>query len=281
MPAPSATADHYLPVAGARLRYRDEGRGPAVLLIHGWTLDLEMWEPQIAALADSFRLVRFDRRGFGLSCGRASLGADAQDALRLCDALGLERLACLGMSQGARVALRLCDLAPERLFCLILDGPPRSLAPAAAQEDEDVPVSEYRRLIASGDVAGFRRRWASHPLMQLETHSAAARALLERIAARYGGGDLLSDPEPPAEAPAAGDHSARRPGSWPRIAALILTGEHDLPARVRAADALAQHLPLAERASIAAARHLPNLDNPSSYNAVLRAFLERHAGSRP
>jgi pimeloyl-ACP methyl ester carboxylesterase len=35
--------DLYLWVEGARLRYRDAGSGPAVLLIHGWTLDLDMW----------------------------------------------------------------------------------------------------------------------------------------------------------------------------------------------------------------------------------------------
>jgi pimeloyl-ACP methyl ester carboxylesterase len=281
MPAASATQDLYLPLAGARLRYRDQGRGPAVLLIHGWTLDLDMWEPQVAQLRDSFRLVRFDRRGFGLSSGNASLAADVADALELCDALRLERLACLGMSQGARVALRLCQRSPERLSCLILDGPPRALAPAAHREGEDVPVREYRRLIARGDIDSFRRRWASHPLMRLETRSAEARALLERMAARYRGGDLLSEAAQPSVQSASEELAERDLESSPGIPTLIVTGEHELPARVRAADALAQHLPLAERASIAAARHLPNLDNPSSYNAVLRAFLERHAGSRP
>jgi pimeloyl-ACP methyl ester carboxylesterase len=62
-------ADRYIAVGDARLRYRDEGDGPAVILVHGWTLDLEMWDPQVAALSAAFRLVRFDRRGYGLSGG--------------------------------------------------------------------------------------------------------------------------------------------------------------------------------------------------------------------
>ena len=275
MPATSATPDLYLPVAGALLRYRDQGRGPAVLLVHGWTLDLEMWEPQVAGLGDSFRCVRFDRRGFGLSSGDASLEADAQDALRLCDSLRLERLACLGMSQGARVALQLCRIAPDRISCVIFDGPPRMLAPDIAEPAEDVPLTEYRDLIARGEIDAFRRRWTDHPLMQLETRSADTRALLERMTARYSGKDLLSQP------PLAENLQERGVDSSPRTPALIITGEHDLAARVRAADALAEALPLARRAIIPAARHLPNLDNPSSYNAVLRTFLERHAGSRP
>ncbi|HEY7888598.1 MAG TPA: alpha/beta hydrolase [Steroidobacteraceae bacterium] len=272
VPPSSATPDHYLPVAGALLRYRDEGSGPPVLLIHGWTLDLDMWEPQVTGLGDSFRLVRFDRRGFGLSSGRAALAADTQDALTLCDKLQLERLACLGMSQGARVALHLCRIAPERLSCLILDGPPRVLADASAAETEDVPLPEYRGLIAGGEIETFRRRWASHPLMQLQTQSVQPRNLLQRMTARYSGNDLLQ------ELPAPEDHWDRAVAASLRAPALIVTGEHDLPPRLRAADALSEALPGAQRASICAARHIPNLDNPLMYNAVLRAFLERHAG---
>lgn len=276
MPTLPASPDlQFLPAAGALLRYRDEGCGPAVLLIHGWSLDLEMWEPQVAELGGSFRLVRFDRRGFGLSSGRASLDADAHDALALCDELQLDRIACVGMSQGARVALHLCRIAPERLSCVVLDGPPHLLAEGAIHEEEDIPLGEYRDLILRGDIQTLRRRWARHPLMQLETGSAEARALLGRMAARYGGEDLLQEP------PASEDHWDSAAAASVRTPALIVTGERDLPSRVQAADRLSEALPLAHRTSIAAARHLPNLDNPPSYNTILRAFLERHAGSPP
>lgn len=279
MPPSPATPDLYLPVAGALLRYRDEGSGPAVLLIHGWTLDLDMWEPQVAGLGDSFRLVRFDRRGFGLSSGHASLAADVQDVLTLCDKLQLERLACLGMSQGARVALHLCRIAPDRLSCAILDGPPRIFADESAADAEDMPLSEYRALIASGEIETFRRRWSRHPLMQLQTESLQTqslqpRSLLARMIARYSGKDLLLD------LPALEDHWERAAAASLRTPILIITGEHDQSPRVRAADALGEALPLAERASIFAARHIPNLDNPLMYNTVLQAFLERHTGSR-
>jgi pimeloyl-ACP methyl ester carboxylesterase len=56
----------------------------------------------------------------------------------------------------------------------------------------------------------------------------------------------------------------------------VISGEHDLPGRRRAADRIASLLPHAERAVISDAGHLPNLDHPRQYNAVLQAFLERH-----
>lgn len=277
-PCPSemraAAADRHLSVNAAVLRYRDEGCGPAVLLIHGWTMDIEVWEPQVAELTDSFRLVRFDRRGFGLSTGDPSLACDAADALSLCDHLGLRRFACLGLSQGARVALRLCEAAPERLSCVILDGPPQLSAASGADEATDIPLTEYRALVDRGDIETFRRRWTRHPLMQLHSGDAHARALLRRMTARYSGKDLL---QASCDIETGRDRSAL---ASLRIPALVLGGEHDLPARLRAADELAAALPLARRALIGAAGHLPSLDAPRSYNAVVRDFLQHHAGPR-
>src|SRR5262245_57088497 len=65
LPMSTQTAqDRYLPVNGARLRWRLEGAGPALVLLHGWALDLAYWEPVIAPLARDFTVLRFDRRGF-------------------------------------------------------------------------------------------------------------------------------------------------------------------------------------------------------------------------
>jgi pimeloyl-ACP methyl ester carboxylesterase len=61
---------------------------------------------------------------------------------------------------------------------------------------------------------------------------------------------------------------------------LVITGDHDLASRTRAAETLAEQSTNAERAVIQAAGHLPNLDNPKVYNAVVRTFLERHTGPR-
>jgi|SRR6185312_5370234 len=109
--------------------------------------------------------------------------------------------------------------------------------------------------------------------MRLETRAAQPRAILARMTARYSGQDLLQ------ELPAPEDHWDRATTAALSTPALIITGEHDLPARVRGADALSEALPSSERASIPAARHIPSLDNPHTYNDVVRAFLKRHAAS--
>jgi pimeloyl-ACP methyl ester carboxylesterase len=57
----------------------------------------------------------------------------------------------------------------------------------------------------------------------------------------------------------------------------VLNGEFDLDSRRLAGEALSKLLPRAERKVICGAGHLANLDNPQSYNEILRRFLERYA----
>jgi non-heme chloroperoxidase len=58
------------------LYYEDHGSGPAVVLLHGWPLDSRSWEPQVHALLDAgYRVITYDRRGFG----RSSRPADGYD----------------------------------------------------------------------------------------------------------------------------------------------------------------------------------------------------------
>ena len=56
-----------LALQGANLRYEVAGDGPAVVLVHGFGLDMRMWDPQLEQLTAHFRAVRYDCRGFGSS----------------------------------------------------------------------------------------------------------------------------------------------------------------------------------------------------------------------
>jgi pimeloyl-ACP methyl ester carboxylesterase len=269
--APSA--DRYFGADGARLRYRDEGEGPPVVLVHGWTLDLEMWDPQIAAFRSAFRLVRLDRRGHGHSGGVPAPGHDALDLAALCRHLGLARVALLGMSQGARGVLGFAAAEPARVSCLVLDGVP-DFDVDPGSEDE-VPIAHYRALARSAGIDAFRRAWAAHPLMRLRTTDPHRRALLETMIHRYPARDLLRDlpqksvsPEPAA---------AGSLFDSLRVPALLINGACDLPKRLEAAARLRRRLPAAEHALVPDAGHLPNLDNPGHYEALCRAFLTRHA----
>jgi 3-oxoadipate enol-lactonase len=262
-------ADLELSVPQARLRFRDAGTGPAVVLIHGWTLDLRMWDPQVRLLRDSLRLIRLDRRGFGLSSGQPSLAHDIADVRALCVHLRLSRVALVGMSQGARVAAHLAAESPELVSGVVFDGPPAGILSEGDPVEEEIPVSEYRELIRAGNLERFRDAWSQHPLARLHTAHAPTHELLKRMLERYRAADLSEPPGAPSLAPARID-SIRQP-------ALVISGELDLASRTRSADALCGALPSCTRAVVPGAGHLPNLDNPVLYSALLRGFLQQLA----
>jgi 3-oxoadipate enol-lactonase len=269
---PQAT-DCYFTVDGARLRYRDEGSGPALLLVHGWTLDLTMWNALSAALCARFRVIRLDRRGFGLSSGQPSLERDVADLDALWGHLALERAALLGMSQGARVVLALAASGARKIPCLVLDGPPDVVGDENAG-DHEVPLAHYRAVARAQGMEAFRRQWSTHPLSQLRTGDRNVHQLLHAILTRYPGSDLLHAAAPTAAS--AGPTAVPLHPESITTPVLVITGAHDLERRVKSADLLAQRFACAERAVVADAGHLPNLDNPVAYNNLVRAFLQRH-----
>jgi 3-oxoadipate enol-lactonase len=260
--------DRFLDVTDARLRYRDEGTGPAIVLIHGWTLDLDMWEPQVGDLSKTFRLIRFDRRGYGLSSGKPSLADDAADVQALCRHLGVQRAAFVGMSQGARILHHLAGAIPGSIRCLVFDGAP-DLRPDGRLTANDVSLSEYAAILRNQGIEALRRSWSAHPLTRLRTEDQTAHERLSGMLRRYTARDLLAPvPEVTFNPPRLEDI---------HIPALVLNGEFDLESRRLAGEALSKLLPRAERKIISGAGHLANLDNPQNYNNLLRHFLARYA----
>ncbi len=263
--------DRHFRSGDVSLRYRDEGEGPAIVFIHGWTLDLEMWDPQAARLSGSMRVLRHDRRGFGQSTGTPDPGADAGDLVALLDHVQVERAVVVGMSQGARAALAVALRFPQRVTSLVLDGPPDCLGADELESDGELSLAPFRALVRKSGMDVFRHAWRGHPLMRLYADDPAPRALLDRMLARYSGADLAG-PESAGAAPIDARALARL-----TLPVLIVNGSCDTPARIAAGDRLMQLLPRAQRAWVPGAGHLANLDDPVVYDDVLRAFLRRQS----
>lgn len=258
----------FLDAGDARLCYRDDGSGPALVLVHGWLLDSRVWTAHVAAWSPRFRVLRLDRRGFGESSGSPDLAADAGDVVRLLDRLGIERAAILGMSQGTRIALHLADVAPERVACLLLDGTP-AIAGLPGDWPSETPVAHYRDLLLGQGIGDLRDELATHPLMQLRTRDPAARAMLDAMLDRYDGADLLTAPTASIDVP---------PGRLAQLSppVLLLNGALDTPVRRQVSEVLTRLLPNAERQVLPSAGHLACLDARETYGAVVLEFLNRN-----
>jgi pimeloyl-ACP methyl ester carboxylesterase len=120
-----ATSDsHFVEVDGVRLHYKDQGSGPAVLLIHGSLGDTADWDVWAGLLRQKYRVVRFDLPGFGLSgtIGNGNYAIDHSLALidGLMDRLGIERFAIVGVSYGGPIAFRYAATRTSRVSALVI-----------------------------------------------------------------------------------------------------------------------------------------------------------------
>ena len=105
----------FLETGGARIHYRVEGVGPAVVLIHAGVADLHMWDADAAALRDGYRVIRYDTRGFGRTTTEAVGFSNRADIAALLDHLGEQRAHVVGLSRGGRIALDFALEFPARI----------------------------------------------------------------------------------------------------------------------------------------------------------------------
>jgi pimeloyl-ACP methyl ester carboxylesterase len=120
-----ASADsRFALIDDTRIHYKDEGRGPAVLLIHGSLGDTDDWDGWVDVLKGRYRVSRMDLPGFGLSGEIANGNYSIDHSLALIDglmdSLGLEQFAIVGVSYGGPVAFRYAATRTERITALII-----------------------------------------------------------------------------------------------------------------------------------------------------------------
>jgi pimeloyl-ACP methyl ester carboxylesterase len=258
----------WVDVDGGRLRLQTSGSGSTILLLHGWPLDHRIFEPQVRCLEQSFRVIAFDRRGFGRSEAPPDLRRELDDIDRILDAVGPETVHLLGMSQGARIALRFAVTRPERIRSLILQAPAIDGIALDRPDADRIPIEEFAGLARTGRLDEVRRRWLEHPMMTLGPGHAELARRLEQIVADYQGKDLLE--YSPASHSFPHDVLARL--SLLDRPCLILTGAHETATRREHARRLLESMPYAREIVFEHSGHLSNLVEAEAYNREVEAF---------
>jgi 3-oxoadipate enol-lactonase len=252
-------------VNGQRIAYDDSGgRGPAVVLGHGFLMDRSMFVHQVEALSRDYRVVTWDARGFGDTVWdeRPFTYWDlADDCIALLDHLELERPVIGGMSQGGYLSLRAALRHPDRVRALVL------LSTGAEIEDAAV-IEGYRAMVDVWTTAG--------PVDDLANTVAAIiindpdenqRWIAKWRATRY---ELLREP---AECLFGRDDISDRLGEI-TCPALVVHGTADTAIAPDVAERLAKGLPAASGpVFVDGAAHAANLTYPQPVNEAIRSFL--------
>lgn len=238
---------------------------PVVLLMGSLGSTLGMWDAQVPALAERFRVVRYDTRGHGRSPvpdGPYALDDLVDDAVALLDRLGVRSAAVVGLSLGGMTAMRLAIRDPERVSRLALLCTSAALGPASAWHERAATVRAEGTGAVAPTVVG---RWLTEAGRAADPERTAA---LERMVAATPSEGYAAC----CEAIAAMDLRDDLPGiSAPTVAIAGADDPSTPPAHLR--DIVAA-VPGSRLVVLPGAAHLANIEQSDAVNTALLLHLD-------
>ncbi|MEO1057997.1 MAG: alpha/beta hydrolase [Actinomycetota bacterium] len=251
-------------VNGQRIHFQDTGgERPVVVFSHGFLMDHTMFDAQVAALRENYRVVVWDERGFGATeyDGQPfSYWDSARDVIGLLDHLGIDRAVLGGMSQGGFLSLRAALLAPERVAGLILLD-----TQAGIEVPENVPA--YDQMIETWLAAGPVDELAEAVATIIIDDAAHHPKWIAEWRARPN--DFI---EQPYRCLMDRDDITDRLGEID-IPALVVHGDRDTAISMERAEILASGLSGASGVVVVGGAHAANLTNPEPVNDAIGEFL--------
>jgi 3-oxoadipate enol-lactonase len=252
-------------IGGARFQYRLDGAADAsvVVLSNSLGTNLAMWDAEVPALAQRFRVLRYDSRGHGLSDvmpGPYTIAGLAEDVVGLLDALQIPAAHYCGLSVGGLIGQWLGINSAKRFKSLTLCNTAARIGTTDGWNSRIAAVREGGVApIANGVVS----RWFTEDFAQREpTWVEAARQML-----------LHTPPEGyVATCAALRDEDLRDQLSRVTLPTLVISGAHDAATTPADGRFLAQKIPGAQYVELKAA-HLSNMEAAEPFTAALLKFL--------
>jgi pimeloyl-ACP methyl ester carboxylesterase len=254
----------------APLPHDVRGAGHPLVLIHTGSVDRRLWDYQMGAFAERFRVVRYDLRNHGDAPRYAGMYDAGRDLLDVLDAVDVGTAHLVGAGLGGSIALEFAVQHPQRVSALVLAGSGLSGSTLDINELSEAlaPMMDaFAGVLSGGDPEPFINRLVAEPHSRPSRDD--GRELFRRMLLdnAHVFTQLVPSGPRPAEPPAIG-----RLGEI-RVPTLILVGERDMENVKRAADTLQQGIPRARKVVVAGAGNLLNLDDPDFFNETVINFL--------
>jgi 3-oxoadipate enol-lactonase len=252
------------------LNYSDKGSGPPVVLLHAFPLNRRMWDVQIEAWLDRYRVIAPDWRGFGespLSTGAFSMESCADDLRQLLARLGVrEEIVLLGVSMGGYIAFEFVRKYQELLRALVLVAT-QPVADSEAARKTRYETAEFVQKEGTGALAE-----RLIPKLLGKTTLDTRPEVVERVRA------LIQSNSAAGIVKACHGLASRRDSTLIlqqiRIPTLIMAGSEDAIVPRDQADTMRQEIANSQLSVIEKSGHLINLEQPDDFGNAALNFLK-------
>jgi len=251
-------------VNGIEINYELHGKegAPWLVLSHSLACTVRMWDPQVEAFKDRFRILNYDMRGHGATSapqGPYTLDMLADDVLGLAKHLKIDKALYCGLSIGGMIGQTIALRGGAPFTKMVLADTTHTQPPEALKQwEERINVAKTRGMAALVD--GTMERWFTAPFR----NSPPAKRIAALIAATPVAGYIGC-----GQAIMKLNTTARLKDI--RLPVLALTGEQD--AAAPGTKYIGEHVPGAKYVGIPNAAHIANVEQTEAFNRALREFL--------
>src|SRR5882757_6909100 len=256
------------------------GSGPDLVLLHGWGLNVRVWDGLVEELRDRFRMIAVDLPGHGRSPWTPGRNTPAEQAWLLHSTLApiSDRYSLLGWSLGGQIALDLAAAMPGQVERLVLVATTPRFA-ASADWPYGMPASAVEKL-ATQLRTNYKRTVSEFLELQVRGSAASEKVLADLHASLFAHGE--AHPKALVAGLATLQNSDLRPMlGLVRAPTLVIAGQYDRVTLPAASRALTEALPDARYVEIRRAAHAPFLSHTAEFAALVSAFLRGEAEAEP
>ncbi|MCY3942071.1 MAG: alpha/beta hydrolase [Gammaproteobacteria bacterium] len=263
-------------IGGVEVYYKDQGEGPAILMIHGSRSSLRTWDRVAPEFLDRYRVIRYDLPPNGLSGPVSDEAVDRMEpadlAVGLLDHVGADEVTCVGVSSGGTTCMYLAATYPDRVNRLIMSNSPSD--PVTTDHVNHPPA--FKAALDEFVETGFESE--NFINLFLDFYSGDPRRISEQTRSEYYDFNRrVREPNPIAMIGLVADHEkTRKAMASVRAPALLIWGGRDALLIPAAAGTLARYLENTQVSTVFMpdVGHYPPLESPVRFARIVAAYLE-------
>jgi pimeloyl-ACP methyl ester carboxylesterase len=260
----------FIEVDNGQLYFEASGEGDVILFLHDGSLNLESWNFQFPHFSKDYKVIRYDRRGYGRSSKGESQFSDVIDLESVFEQLGIEKATLIGCSAGGRLSIDFALKHPNKVKTMILVGPVISgfpFTPHFYNRGGKLPNEYYQ------DNDKFVEFWYTQDPYSIYEENTEAQQFAYNLLMKYPHNLAFSNFQfrSPPERPAIGALSEIL------IPTLLIAGENDIADVHAHIGALDAGLPNSKRVIINKAGHLAHIEHPEQINNLIDGFFDEQA----